>query len=119
MFLELADCLRQVYANGNKQDIAGWFCEFLVTTAKCTEDSFLVAKYKAYYIQHLKCTNQLSKALAQTHHLQVFLEDEFGEDYLEWLPGAPDALKIRSELEILKAMKWDKMSDKKEEFLGI
>ena len=48
------------------------------------EASFLVAKYRCYYIDHLKCTYQLSEALTQAHYLQVFLVDEFGEDYLDW-----------------------------------
>ena len=84
MFLELADCLRQVYAKEKKHDVAGWFCSFLLETAKRMEASFLVAKYRCYYIDHLKCTYQLSEALTQAHYLQVFLVGEFGEDYLDW-----------------------------------
>ena len=105
MFLELADCLREVYAYLQEHDIAGWFCSFLLTTAKRMEASFLMAKYRAYYIDHLKCNNQLSEAMAQAHLLQLFLVDENGEDYLDWLTDAPDALKILSELEIVKALK--------------
>ena len=105
MFQELADCLREVYAYLKEHDIAGWFCSFLLTTAKLMEASFLMAKYRAYYIDHLKCTNQLSEAMAQAHLLQLFLVDEFGEDYLDWVTDAPDALKILSELEIVKALK--------------
>ena len=75
MFLELADCLRQVYANENEHDIVGWFCSFLLTTAKRMEASFLIAKYRAYYIDHLKRTNQLSEAMARTHLLHLFLVD--------------------------------------------
>ena len=62
--------------------------------------SFLMAKYQAYCIDHLKRTNQLLEALAVTHHLQAFLMDEFCEDYLDWLADAPDALKLCDELEI-------------------
>ena len=69
------------------------------------EASFLIAKFRAYYIDHLKCTNQLSEAMVQTHLLQLFLVDEFGEDYLDWLPDAPDPLKILRDLEIVKALK--------------
>ena len=67
-----------------KHDVAVWFCSFLLETAKRLEASFLVAKYRCYYIDHLRCTDQLSEALTQAHYLQVFLVDEFGEDYLDW-----------------------------------
>ena len=78
---------------------------FHMTTTKWMKATFLVATSGAYCMDHLKCTNQLSDVLAKTHHLQVFLVDELGGDCLDWLPDAPDALKICSELEIAKVLK--------------
>ena len=51
-------------------------------------------KYQEYYIYHLKCTNQLSEVFVQANQLQMLLNDEFGEDYLDWLEDAPNVSKL-------------------------
>ena len=101
MFLELADCLRKVYTNEKKHTTAGWFCSFLMRMAKELQSKFLMAKYQAYYVEHLTCTDQLSEALVQAQDLQTFLTDEFGEDYLDWMEDAPDAASLCEELKVL------------------
>ena len=53
MFCEIADCLRQVYAQ-EKQSISGWFCVFLLKVARFIEAPFLGAKYHAYYVEYLQ-----------------------------------------------------------------
>ena len=98
MFCEIADCLRQVYAQ-EKQSISGWFCVFLLKVARMIKAPFLVAKYHAYYVGYLQCSNKLSEALVQANCLQRFLVNEFGEDYLDWLENAPNAVELCQRLE--------------------
>ena len=100
MFCEIADCLRQVYAEEN-HSISGWFCVFLLKVARFTEAPFLVAKYHAYYVEYLQRSDKLSEALVQANCLQRFLVEEFGEDYLEWLENAPNAVELCQRLENL------------------
>ena len=69
--------------------------------AKKLQKKFLMAKYQAYCVEHLKCTNQLSEALVQAEDLQAFLTDEFGEDYLDWMEDAPNAANLCEELKVL------------------
>ena len=82
--------------------MAVWFCLFVLNIARRLKLLFLAAKYQAYYIEHLKLTSQLSEALVQAHQLQIFSNQEFGEDYLDWLEDAPNALKLCKELDALK-----------------
>ena len=107
MFLELADCLRQTYSHEKKHNIVGWFCAFLLnlvdSTATELKPSLLVAKYRACYVEHLKCTDKLSEALEHAKHLKEFLTDNFGEDYSDWLGDAPNAAQLCKELEGLMA----------------
>ena len=99
MFFEVGDCLRRVYENEKNYTIAGWFCTMLLQNARSVKSSFLVVKYQAYYVELLKNNDQLSQALEQAHILQVFLRDEFGEDYLDWLEDSPNAANLCEELE--------------------
>ena len=99
MYFSVGDCLRQVYENEKKQEIAGWFCETLLQEARRLNALYLVAKYQACYVEHLKNIDELPEASEEAQLLLVFLEDEFGEDYLEWLEGAPNAGKLCEELE--------------------
>ena len=94
MFFEVGDCLRRVYENEKNYAIAGWFCTMLLQNARSVKSSFLVVKYQAYYVELLKNNDQLSQALEQAHILQVFLRDEFGEDYLDWLEDSPNAANL-------------------------
>ena len=100
MICEIADCLREVYAE-QKPGISGWFCVFLLKLARMLEAPFLYAKYDAYYVEHLQRSNKLSEALVQANCLQRFLVNEFGEDYLDWLENAPNAVELCQRLENL------------------
>ena len=101
MFFELADWLRKVYIIEKNLRVAEWFCCFLTETAKKENLLSLIAKFGAYYIEHLRNTDQLSEALLQAGQLQIFLKDEFGDDYLDWLEDAPVATKLYEELSAL------------------
>ena len=107
MFLELADCLRQTYAQENKNSTVGWFCTFLLDLADSIvtelKPSFLVLKYLAYYVEHLKCSDKLSEALEHAKYLRKFLADNFGEDYFYWLEDVPNADELCEELECVMA----------------
>ena len=101
MFHELAKYLCKIYTKEKKYYCAEWFCSFLMKSAKRENQFFLQAKSQAYYVDYLKCTGRLSEAFTQANLLQIFLTDEFGEDYLDWLEEAPNAVKLCQELEAL------------------
>ena len=98
LFFEIADCLRQVYAQ-EKHSISGWFCDYLLKVARNVEVPFLFAKWHAFYVEYLQHSNKLTEALAGSLCLKRFIENEFGEDYADWLEDAPNAVELYQRLE--------------------
>ena len=104
MFLENANCLRQVYAQ-EKNSISGWFCVYLLKVARNVNALFLIAKWQAFYVEYLQRSNKLTKVLAEAHCLKRFLESEFGEDYVDWLEDAPNAIELYQRLQNVSTRK--------------
>lgn len=101
MLWVIKDALAQVYLAEGNFKLTEWFCLNLLGLhfAKQEKPAFLLAKYQALYVKYLKHTKQWSEALSQARCLESFLTEEFGEDYLSWLPGAPNASELCSDLE--------------------
>ena len=93
IFFEIADCLRKIYAQ-EKNSISGWFCVYLLKLARNFQAPFVIAKWHAFYVEYFQRSNKLTEALAEAHRLKRFLESKFGEDYVDWLDDAPNAIEL-------------------------
>ena len=91
MLFEIADCLRQIYAQ-EKNSISGWFCVYLLKLARNFQAPFVIAKWHAFYVEYFQRSNKLTEAFAEAHCLKRFVESEFDEDYVDWLEDNQNAL---------------------------
>ena len=96
---ELCKCLKKVYLAEKKYTTAEWFFKFDIEFAKRCGWLYQDAVCCVEYVKFLKKRQRFSEALEKCQILHSKMNEDFGDDCMEWLPDVADIPALCKELE--------------------